>query len=213
MEELYGARDKASICLPLGTQIPDLPSHAERTTEQRAAKQTVGLPQDRVIALFTGSAHAPNKEAAKFLIKSANKLTGDGLSILIAGSVCKKQRYANVNATGPLPSLGTCFQAADIAINPMMSGSGMNLKLIQYLSFGLPVLSTDFGARGFEATQEHGIVLAALEDFMASLSQLARDEEQRTRLGKNARRYAEKSFAWDAIVATRLRAMEALLVP
>ena len=41
------------------------------------------------------------------------------------------------------------FAQAALALNPMKVGSGSNLKLVDYLAAGLPVLSSTVGARGF----------------------------------------------------------------
>jgi hypothetical protein len=37
-----------------------------------------------------------------------------------------------------------------VALNPVTTGSGSNMKVLRYLTCGLPVLSTPFGMRGFE---------------------------------------------------------------
>ena len=36
----------------------------------------------------------------------------------------------------------------DLAINPVTTGSGTNLKMLDYMAAGVPVLSTPHGARG-----------------------------------------------------------------
>ena len=44
----------------------------------------------------------------------------------------------------------TLLAAADVALNPVLHGSGTNLKVIEYLASGVPVVSTAFGVRGLE---------------------------------------------------------------
>ena len=46
----------------------------------------------------------------------------------------------------------TLLQSADLALNPMRTGSGTNLKIVEYFAAGIPVVSTPFGARGLEET-------------------------------------------------------------
>ena len=36
------------------------------------------------------------------------------------------------------------------AVNPVFSGGGSNVKNADYLALGLPILTTNFGIRGFE---------------------------------------------------------------
>ena len=35
-------------------------------------------------------------------------------------------------------------------INPMISGSGTNIKMFDFMAAGLPIITTDIGARGIE---------------------------------------------------------------
>ena len=67
----------------------------------------------------------------------------------------------NVRLIHPLPDVLPLLHAADCALNPVCSGSGSNLKLIEALAAGLPVLSTPFGMRGYERLAPHVTVLDA----------------------------------------------------
>jgi len=40
------------------------------------------------------------------------------------------------------------LKVASIGLNPIISGAGTNLKLAEYAAAGLPIISTQFGARG-----------------------------------------------------------------
>jgi glycosyltransferase involved in cell wall biosynthesis len=40
------------------------------------------------------------------------------------------------------------LSVADLALNPVATGSGTNLKMLDYFAAGTPVVSTPFGARG-----------------------------------------------------------------
>jgi glycosyltransferase involved in cell wall biosynthesis len=40
------------------------------------------------------------------------------------------------------------LKAASVGLNPIISGAGTNLKLAEYAAAGLPIISTQFGARG-----------------------------------------------------------------
>ena len=52
----------------------------------------------------------------------------------------------------------------DIAINPMMTGSGTNLKMLDYMANGIPVISTEVGARGLDIPNGY-IVTSNIENF------------------------------------------------
>lgn len=63
------------------------------------------------------------------------------------------------------------MQACSIAINPMMSGSGSNVKLADYLANGLFVVTTVFGQRGYPDVIQDHINVVALDDFLRQYSQ------------------------------------------
>ncbi|STR45489.1 glycosyltransferase family 4 protein [Iodobacter fluviatilis] len=117
----------------------------------------MGLEPTNNISLFMGSNHGPNIEAAEQILIAAEQDLS--LQYIILGSVADafKQRKIPNNVR----FLGVVSQAekqlwlkiASIALNPMLNGSGSNLKLIEYAAAGLPIISTEFGVRGtkFEA--------------------------------------------------------------
>ena len=55
-----------------------------------------------------------------------------------------------------------------MAINPVMTGAGTNLKLLNAMAHGLPVISTEFGARGYEDLLPY-ICIRPLESFAPAL--------------------------------------------
>ena len=54
------------------------------------------------------------------------------------------------------------LRAASVAVNPTVSGSGVNIKLIEYLSVGIPVVSTTKGQAGVGLTP--GVDLLVADD-------------------------------------------------
>ena len=54
----------------------------------------------------------------------------------------------------------TFLAAADVSINPAVSGSGVNIKLVEYLAAGAPVVSTTRGSAGLELTPGRDLLVA-----------------------------------------------------
>ena len=82
---------------------------------------------------------------------------------------------------------------ADVAVNPMLSGSGTNLKMFDYMASGIPVVSTKVGARGIDK-QDELLVIAEVEDF----EQAIRGASEHVDTVK-CRAYVEQVFAWSQI--------------
>jgi glycosyltransferase involved in cell wall biosynthesis len=102
------------------------------------------------------------------------------------------------------------YHAADIALNPMFSGSGTNLKMLDYFAAGLPVVSTPAGARGLELAPDDCIVCPA-EQFVARIEVLLNNPDARSRLAANARKLAVERYAWSMIAADAAQAVRNLL--
>ncbi|POY39253.1 hypothetical protein C3K47_01800 [Solitalea longa] len=56
----------------------------------------------------------------------------------------KVKVFANV------PSVEEYFLKADIFICPIFEGGGINIKILEALSYGIPLVATDFALRGYE---------------------------------------------------------------
>ena len=112
-----------------------------------------------------------------------------------------------MRVTGPVDDILPCFRAADVAINPMQEGSGVNLKVLEYLATGLPTVTTPFGIRGLAVADV--VQVAEIAEFPAVLAGL-RDAGERTRRGAAARRAAETRFGWEAVARAREEIFEAV---
>jgi hypothetical protein len=120
--------------IPNGVDIP----------EQRATGEELNL-------IFVGSLYAPNLQAAKTLISLAPLLTG--YTIRIIGSVCEllDTEYENVELLGQVTNkqLDYYLRTSFAFVNLMGMGSGTSLKVGRALAYGLPVITTAIGGRGY----------------------------------------------------------------
>lgn len=160
------------------------------------------------IALFVGTNYGPNHEAANAVLRMAESSLDRGLSVhfLIVGSVGQSiaDAPANVSVTGFVPELHPYFDGADIGLNPIVSGSGTNIKLLEYLAHGLPVVTTEFGVRGFDITDGREAVVASLDEFVDAIERVASDQSLRECLTNAGQRYVRRNHRWEQI-STDLR--------
>lgn len=140
---------RASCILPNGCDFAATPFHDQAARRQIATR----AGKHRPLALFMGSNHRPNVEAAETVLATAQHLPEVDFCLL--GSVCQ-----GLVLQAPLPDnvrlLGVVSDAekqawlalADLGLNPMTSGGGSNLKLADMAASGCRLVSTAFGARG-----------------------------------------------------------------
>ena len=80
----------------------------------------------------------------------------------------------------------------------MVSGSGSNIKIAEYLAAGCAVVTTRFGARGFEAVHhlmtivESGELLDAAEEIVSDV----RGHDERSRAARAA---VAQHYDWPAL--------------
>ncbi|HET7868489.1 MAG TPA: glycosyltransferase family 4 protein [Burkholderiaceae bacterium] len=162
----------------------------------------------RPAALFVGSDWGPNNEAALRIAQEFAKSLPQ-VEFRIAGGCCRALPSglpSNVVVLGFVDDLAAELKAATVALNPMCSGSGINMKLLEYLAVGLPVISTEFGARGLEGEALAGVKLAPVQDFPAAIESLLRDAAGMERMRARSHAYARENLDWD-VIAGRFEGM------
>lgn len=165
------------------------------------------------VAVFVGSKHLPNDQAARWIIETLAPACPQW-RFDIAGACGPAAGVApgpNVRVLGHVQDLGALLAGAGVALNPVTLGSGVNMKLFEYLQHGLPVLSTAFGMRGLEGGERHGIVVEPLERFAQALQTLAADAPRALALGRDGAAWVQERFSWPAIGARLRTELQAVL--
>jgi glycosyltransferase involved in cell wall biosynthesis len=215
-EQVYGISGQKMVVVPNGVDETQIKPASDN--ERRRARQFFGVEENQPLLIFIGSGYWPNTEAARYMVTEVAPRV-PACTIAIAGSV--KDSYessqgptppANVRFLGVIDasSRALLYQAADIALNPMFSGSGTNLKMLDYFAAGLPVVSTTAGARGLDLLDGDCIVCDATE-FVEQTQRLLGDENLRRNMARRARLIAEEKYAWSRIAATAVTAINKLL--
>jgi glycosyltransferase involved in cell wall biosynthesis len=172
----------------------------DRRARRQALASQLGSSAARPKVVFVGSGHLPNIEAGRTIVEVARELPG--IDFVLAGRHSELLGLShvprNVRLLGPVPAdlLDLLLSGADLAVNPMDTGSGSNLKLLNYLASGLPVVSTVVGARGIDASAA-GVHTVEHHDLAAGIRHAVdHPDEERPLAG---RRYVEEHCDWRAI--------------
>ena len=211
--ELYRIAPDKVFVAPNGVDVTGL--RATTAEERKDARRQLGLDGEDVL-LFVGSFHPPNLEAVEWLVGTLAPRLPAAL-FLIAGSAARGEESAplppNVARLGRVTDEAKTLllRAADVALNPMFSGSGTNLKMLDYLAAGLPVVTTAVGARGLALTSGRQAIVCPVEDFPAQITRLLRDEGLRATLGAQGRRLVEDAYDWATIADGMHAVIEAAL--
>jgi len=151
--------------------------------------------------LFIGSGHPPNVEAALQITKNiAPKLPE--ITFHIIGSCLPEGKYPkNVIRYGFVDDKlkSQLISETDLAINPMGLGSGSNVKVFDLFSYGVPILSTEFGMRGIDAKHEDSCLIASISDFTKTIKLWSGRYKKLQQIGVNGQHLAIENYSWDVI--------------
>ena len=98
------------------------------------------------------------------------------------------------------PTKDTILGTVDLAVNPMESGSGTNLKMLDYMAAGIPTLSTAFGARGLNLQDGVTTHIAPLFRFPETIELIRKaDQQEIAGLIERGREHVVREFSWKVI--------------
>ncbi|HEM6890804.1 TPA: glycosyltransferase family 4 protein [Providencia rettgeri] len=107
---------------------------------------------------FIGSAAEFNFSTISYFIENIwNKyLYNKNITLILAGEICRAVIEKKINIYGSYEILGRVsdisefYSAIHLSINPVLSGSGFKTKNAESLSFGVPIVTSENGIKGFE---------------------------------------------------------------
>ncbi|MCF7995147.1 MAG: glycosyltransferase family 4 protein, partial [Chromatiaceae bacterium] len=207
LAELYAVPQERCLTVPNGVDTAAVKFVGQDA--RQAARGRLGL-QQRHTALFIGSWHQPNIEAAEALKPIAEQRPE--IDFLVVGSVCQHpvlhQHPATLHALGLLgdAELGVLLGAVCLALNPVTTGSGTNLKMLHYAAAGVPILSTPFGNRGLAFVPGEHLWVAEQSMFAAQIEMILADAKVRDKRAQAAREITETQYDW-RFIASRITSL------
>src|SRR5262249_45163531 len=133
------------------------------------------------------------------------------INFLIAGSVGLAFRGETISANVGLMGIidddtkDALFGIVDLAINPMLSGSGTNLKMLDYCAAGIPVISTSHGLRGLTLENKIHLEAVPLDVFPTAIQTLRQNWKDLHARVEQARACVAKYYDW-AVIAENFAA-------
>ena len=95
----------------------------------------------------------------------------------------------NVHVVGFVDSLEPFFQGATIVVAPMLTGAGIQNKILQAMSYGCCVVTTPIGAEGLIIKHNEIGVFSNADEMAEGINSLLEDRKKRVEMGDSARQY------------------------
>jgi glycosyltransferase involved in cell wall biosynthesis len=106
---------------------------------------------------------------------------------------------SHIELTGFVENAIAVLAQAQVAVVPVLAGSGTRIKILEAWAARTPVVSTRLGAEGLECRdREHLLLADDPESFTAAVSELLALPDDRARIGAAGRRLYEERYTWQA---------------
>lgn len=157
--------------------------------------------------IFTGSmSYPPNVHAVLFFFEMIYPLIKQQIpevKFYVVGNNPSKGilrlRSSDIIITGFVEDIRPYIAKASVVIVPIISDDGgFKIKVLEAMAMGKPIVSTSLGAKGIDVSDGENIIIAGNpKEFADRVIELLNNEQQRKRIGANARRLIEEKYSWE----------------
>jgi polysaccharide biosynthesis protein PslH len=165
----------------------------------------------RPTIIFSGNMfYGPNIQAVKWFTDKCffriQEIIPD-VSFVIAGNgppaeIRELGNKPGITVTGFVDSMPDMLNKASLAIAPMQSGSGMQFKILEAMSCGLPVVTNSLGLGDIKAMGDVELLLAeTADDFIEKIVSVLNCSVMAKHIGNNARAFVINRHSWEHTTA------------
>ena len=111
------------------------------------------------------------------------------------GSYFTQGSWKNVNAVGEVADSTLFMCSKQIMVVPLLSGSGIRIKILEAMSLSKAVIATTIAAEGIMYTDKVNILIADTpQEFAQAVKKLTQDKEYCTQIGNNAAELIKEKY-------------------
>ena len=154
----------------LGDKVINIPPSFPENVETEITERKYDI-------IFVGSDNPFNVEAVTWFIDKVLPLLHKEIRICVIGRICNYiPDNENIEKNPFVDNLNEYYHKSKVAICPMFGGTGIKIKVVEALSFGLPVVGTERAIDGFFQKTGNGCLVANDENLFAeTVTQLCND--------------------------------------
>lgn len=161
-----------------------------------------------ITVVFHGSctSHPANYKAFKrildYIAPEVEKCNSN-IQFLLAGPDMQVFGRGNVKSLGFVEDIPALLRSSDIAIVPFIGGTGIKIKIFDYMAAGLPIIVTKNGIEGIDAEDgKHALIVDTVDQkFIDAILDLASDSKKREMIGRNALELAKTRYSQESMQA------------
>lgn len=139
----------------------------------------------RIIRLFPDILKRNSKAKLHIIGKGTELLNVDDTSIILEGFVNELEQHC--------VSIGTL-------VTPIVSGSGVRIKILEMMSLGIPVITTEKGAQGIDYKKYNCLLIANTDkEITDTCAEISSNKNIRKEIGMNAKSYISEHHSFSNI--------------
>ena len=149
----------------------------------------------------------PNTEGVDWFIKNVWSIVNKTVPkahLFLAGREMPQSYYElnnkSITTIGPVKSAKEFFLSKHIMVVPILSGSGMRIKIIEGMAIGKVIIATTIGAEGINCTNNKNILIAdSPKAFSAAIIKCLNDKSFCEEISKNAKALIIEQYSNESI--------------
>lgn len=147
----------------LGDKVINIPPSFPENFEDTNTEKKYDL-------IFVGSDNPFNVLSINWFVEKVLPFLPKEIKICIIGRICKHvPDNESIEKVFFADDLETYYHASKIAICPMLKGTGIKIKVVEAMSFGLPIVGTEKAIDGFSDKKNNGCRVSDDEKVFADI--------------------------------------------
>lgn len=163
--------------------------------------RNIDVKEYKYDVLYIAATNKHNIRACNWFLENVYPLLKDR-KLLFVGTICKdikdKENYKNIEFIDYAENLDDVYNCSKVAICPMLSGTGLKIKVVEALAYAKPIVCNTMGAIGQPDMKNFpALVSDDYKEFANNIIKLLDDNELYRENSKKSLDYFNKYFNYD----------------
>lgn len=160
------------------------------------------------VVFLGGYAHIPNREGIDWLISHVSPCLTSSVHIDLIGANWPSEyniqnEHLQLHLKGFVDDLSEAIYG-NIMIVPLLTGSGMRMKIVEAMAMSIPIVTTTVGVEGIPLIHRESCLIADTpEEFARAIEELCNNADLRSKLGKSANQVFMASYSPERLSKVR----------
>jgi glycosyltransferase involved in cell wall biosynthesis len=177
-------------------------------------------PDERTIVFIGNNRAQHNVDAILYFVDQilpSIRVRRPGVQFKVIGPISDRlkrrlEREIGVIAVGEVKNVADAVKGASVGVCPVRFGAGIQNKLLEYMSLGIPAVTSEIGKEGLDVVPgEHLLVASSVREWADQICALLENTDLGRRVAQNSRSFVELEHSWPARMKPLLKSINDLI--